>query len=287
MNTPERPGDCPPSPPEGGRERWTRTASTWIRGADTLRAMSREATAVLVDSLGPAPGERIIDLACGAGDPAEALAEAVGPAGLVVGVDRVEAMARSFAERLDGHAGRAAAALAETAALPFDDDVFDGASCRFGLMFVPTPVETLRALRRVVRPGGRCALVTWGAPEDNPYFTLVAHALDEAGAPPAPVEGPTVFECQDPVALEEHLRAAGWEQVRVRRVPLTLHVPVAAADELLPFQRDLSLALEERLAALPDALVREATAAVGRAAARWLTDDGLAVPAEVLLAEGR
>jgi ubiquinone/menaquinone biosynthesis C-methylase UbiE len=109
-----------------------------------------------------APGERVLDIACGTGLVAFAAAEAVGPGGAVVGTDLSDAMvteARTRArdrgldirfERMD----------AENLALP--DASFDAALCGLGLMYVPDSDKALAEMTRVVSPGGRVVAAVWG-----------------------------------------------------------------------------------------------------------------------------
>lgn len=111
----------------------------------------------------PAPGEAVLDVACGAGVMAAAAASAVGPAGRVLGVDLSDAMVQASRQRaLDLNLGQAAFARMDAEQLQLPDAGFDLALCALGLMYVPDPDAALRELRRVLRPGGRAVLAVWG-----------------------------------------------------------------------------------------------------------------------------
>jgi len=107
---------------------------------------------------------RLLDVGCGTGAMA---ADAVGrwPTVEVDGVDASAGMleiARAEAATLDPTEAtrlRYAQALAER--LPFDDGAFDLALSAFVLQLVPSRYRALREMRRVLRPGGRLAYVTW------------------------------------------------------------------------------------------------------------------------------
>lgn len=111
----------------------------------------------------PAPGEAVLDVACGTGVVALAAARAVGPAGRVLGVDLAEAMVLASRQRARALGlEQAAFERMDAEQLQLPDASFDLALCALGLMYVPDPDAALQELHRVLRPGGRAVLVVWG-----------------------------------------------------------------------------------------------------------------------------
>lgn len=121
------------------------------------------AQATLLSAAAIAPGERVIEAACGTGLVTRAIARATGPAGEVLATDLAQNMV-DLTARICADEGLA---WVRTARMSADDlaaggDEFDAAVCALGLMYVPDPGKALRAMARAVRPGGRVAATVWG-----------------------------------------------------------------------------------------------------------------------------
>ena len=158
-----------PGDPDAVRQLFEQIAPSYDRLNDTLslglhRLWKRQALAYLA----PRPGQRLLDLCCGTGDLALILAEKVRPGGQVLGLDAAEApleLARRRAAQppwlpLDWRLGDALAT-----GLP--DGWADGAVIAYGLRNLADPLAGLRELRRLLRPGGRAAVLDFNRPEDS------------------------------------------------------------------------------------------------------------------------
>jgi SAM-dependent methyltransferase len=176
---------------------------------------------VLIDAAGVTAGDRVLDVACGTGIVARTAAERAGPAGHVVGLDRNEAMltvARRVRPDLEWRQG-------DAAALPFPDGWFDVALCQSGLMFVPDPIEAVRELGRVVRPGGRVAVQVWSSLDRQYGFQPLADAVARHAGPDAVALISTYFRLGDREQFTGHFTLAGLRVTDVRTLPVTVRAP--------------------------------------------------------------
>ncbi len=184
-------------------------------------------------------GSRVLDVACGTGDLAEAFADA--GAAAVTGVDFTPEMldiARAKGARAAaGRGPRPAVAYArgDAMALEFPDASFDAVSIAFGIRNVSDPARALREFRRVLRPGGRLvvlefaepgnALVRWGS---NLYtrrimpWTASLVARDRSGAYHYLPRSVTTF--QAPAQFARSLQEAGFGECS--STPLSLGICV-------------------------------------------------------------
>lgn len=124
------------------------------------RAFEAELTAVLA-SLPITPSMQVLDLACGDGFYTRRLAERLGPGGRVVGADLDPAYLDAAQRATASYAGPAAIELVRASydELPFADGTFDLVWCAQSLYSLPDPIDVLRHLRRVVRPGGTVGIL--------------------------------------------------------------------------------------------------------------------------------
>ena len=128
-----------------------------------------------------APGQRVLDVACGTGILARAARARVGPSGTVVGLDANPGML-TVAARV-GPGIRYDQGLAE--ALPYPDQSFDAVVSQFGLMFFTDRPAALREMSRVLRPGGRLVVAVWDRLDHSPAYAAEVALIERFAGPQA------------------------------------------------------------------------------------------------------
>lgn len=109
-------------------------------------------------------GDRVLDCATGTGDLALAFKGAVGAPGQVTGTDFCAEMMETAPAKAAARGLAVTFEVADAMALPYPTASFDVASISFGIRNVDDPVQCLREMGRVVRPGGRVVVLEFGQP---------------------------------------------------------------------------------------------------------------------------
>jgi ubiquinone/menaquinone biosynthesis C-methylase UbiE len=165
-----------------------------------------------VERLDLKPGQRVLDVCCGSGASAIPAAAAVGPSGLVLGVDLAEnllALARAKAERQ--RLSHATFQIGDLLDLKLANASYDAVVCVFGIFFVPDMTAAVRELWRIVVPGGTLAVTTWGPRFFEPVSTAFWNAVRDVR--PDLYRGFNPWDrLTDPDALCDLLASAGVDE---------------------------------------------------------------------------
>ena len=210
-----------PWPGAGTRAYWERATQRWQRFEPQLMYSLAAVDPALLRAVRVRPGQRVLDIGCGSGEPSLTIAQWVAPGGSVLGLDlspqmltiaRLRARLRGItnARFRVGDIGRAGLGRPR----------FHAAVSRFGLMFVQDIPRALENIRDALTPGGRVAFAVWGPLARNPVTRLQADVsrpfLTE---PPPPVEcAPHPMRLGRAGALAGLVRRAGFRDVATRGV---------------------------------------------------------------------
>ncbi|HZY94492.1 MAG TPA: methyltransferase domain-containing protein [Candidatus Bathyarchaeia archaeon] len=272
------------------RIQWDASAPGWKKWEKHFIHNLQPLTDMLVTKAGIKTGNSVLDLACGTGEPALTIAKIVGPSGRVVGVDLAPGMLAVARERTASQGLKNVSfQINEHDDLPaLQDHSFDAAVCRLGLMFMPDPVRMLRAIRRVLKPGGKASVVVWGPPEKAPFFTVPMmavskHLPDLKPVPPGTPGGPFGIPSQemlggiftkagfsnfnsqtvDVMVFDANSPEEYWEAVTETAGPIVLLLSNMASDKRKAVREELIQTLREKFPSGPVKLGGEAIVGTG------------------------
>lgn len=261
----------------GASQKWRRQSA----------AMGAEVTRAIVQFAAAQAGMQVLDLACGTGEPAISLASEVGPEGRVVGID----LNPELLELAQGRARQRALTniafqQADAHSLPFPDASFDLLTSRFGVMFFDDIARSLGEAHRVLRPGGRIALLAWG-PFEQPYFlSTIAVVLRHVPGPMLQPGAPNMFRFSQPGSLSPVLQQAGFEGIEERTVTVPWTWP-GTPEEVWEYFREITVPFRPLLAAIPTEKAEQVNQEVLAAIHRLYDGKQVNFTVDVVLASGR
>jgi ubiquinone/menaquinone biosynthesis C-methylase UbiE len=230
----------------------------------------------LVKLAAPAPGERVLDVACGTGIVARLATQYVGPTGRVVGLDLNSGMltvARSTSGGIENIEWREGNAMA----MPLSDKTFDLVFCQQGLQFFPDRLASLREMHRVLVPGGRLAVSVWSSMDKSPGFSLFAEALGDHIGSEAAALMRLPFSLSSEGELRSLIERAEFHDAKIN--PATKKLAFPSPDEFVkryvaasPLASTLARAESKSQQALLEAM--------SKALRSYVNLDGLAFPIE-------
>src|SRR5260370_676412 len=211
---------------------WRDSARFWEKHREIIRQMFAPVTQALVEDGLIGRRHVVLDIATGPGEPALTIAALVGPEGKVFGIDHVPEMVEA-ARRATDHPGfrNAQFDVASADRLPFLPDTFDAVVSRFGVMFFPSPLDAVREMLRVLKPGRKMALAVWHFAERNPFHYAVWRVLERyVDSPPPAPDAPEAFRFAHPGKLRDILLEAGATAPSERVLQFTIEAPLSVED---------------------------------------------------------
>jgi ubiquinone/menaquinone biosynthesis C-methylase UbiE len=235
---------------ETTREQWQSAAEAWHRWGPTLNQWLGESTEVMLKMADIGPGQRILDVAAGAGEQTLVAAKRIGPTGSILATDissNILELAQKAAEDAGLKNVETRVLDGENLALP--DNSFDAVISRVGLIYFPDQQKALTGMKRVLKPGGRVAAITYSVPEKNKFFSIPVSIIRRRAQLPPPLPGqPGPFSLGGPGVLEAAYQKAGFRDIQTRVIPAPLRLPSAA--DCVRFERESFGALHQMMSGL-------------------------------------
>jgi SAM-dependent methyltransferase len=268
-------------------DRWSGVAPFWEKHRETIRQMFAPVTQALIEGALIGSGDTVLDVATGPGEPALDIAAFVGPEGKVIGIDPVAEMVAAARRSADqGGFRNAQFEVAFADDLPFPSDTFDAVVSRFGVMFVPSPVDAIREMLRVLKPGGKLALAVWTLPESNPFFYTMSRVIERyVDSPPLPPDAPEAFRFAESGRLRDIFGEAGVIGSSERAFSFNIEAPVSLED-FWRLRIEMSEKLRDKVAALSPGQLSEAKREALEVMREYSTTTGMSFPSQVLIVSG-
>jgi ubiquinone/menaquinone biosynthesis C-methylase UbiE len=210
------------------RQMWDGVAEGWQAWWETFELGAQKVSDKIIELAQVKPGDRVLDIATGIGEPAVTAASRISGNGKVVATDispQMLAIARtrakalgldSIIEFIEGDAE--ALNLSE-----FGAAKFDAVLSRWGLMFLPNFSEALsRINRQLLAPNGRLSAAVWSTPSKVPLLDLAFATVRKQTNAPAPPPGtPGPFALADAEALKRSFSQSGFKNVQAEILQIT------------------------------------------------------------------
>ncbi len=170
--------------------------------------------------------------------------------------------------------------------LPFNDNQFDVAVSRLGVMFFPDPQAGLWEMLRVTKPGGLVSLVVWDKSELNPFAYIVTNVMARYfKTSPAALAASGAFRFAESGTLVAALRDAGAHSVNERVLRFHIEAPISPAG-FWAVRSETSGTLREKLNMLSDEEKEQAAQEVQEAAREFFPNNEMKFPAQMIIATG-
>jgi len=256
------------------REFWNNAAPGWKQMWTALDHAAQHVSDRLVELARIKPGDRVLDIATGSGEPGLTAARKVGANGLIIATDQSTAMLDLARERV-ATLGLRNVRFVETDAesLAVNERDFNAAICRWGLMFVPDLDAVSRRIAQLLVAGGIFATSVWGPAEKVPMIAAGDDQVRALANLPAPPPGaPSPLKLADTRPLERALANAGFKDIRVE--PISVRFKFDSPEAFTEQRRAMSTPFRTMLEKQTPELQRKILNALNDAARKYADASG-------------
>jgi SAM-dependent methyltransferase len=270
------------------RDQWDGAAAGWNEWSDYMDRFAGVVSERLVEMAGVKPGDRVLDVACGYGEPALTAARRVGSDGTVVATDISPEMLGFGRQRAAANSiENIEFVQSDASSLDFPAESFDAAVSRWGIIFEPDGEGAAAKVRGLLKPGARFAISSWGPPERVPFLAIAMQtAMQKLDVPPPPPGTPGPLSRPTEDAIGGLLEGGGFSGVEVEELELTFELD--SAEAYTDYVRAIAAPLVAMIAPHPEEVQRETWEAITNAAQRTADDEGrVSLSNQVLIAAGQ
>jgi enediyne biosynthesis protein CalE5 len=247
------------NPHEEEKQDWDLVASGWEKwGKDLEDQGARQVSERLVELARIEHGHKVVDLACGYGEPSVTAALKIHPSGSVLGIDISRGLLSIAKKRASAYGLtniRFEQENIEKIELP--NSYFNSALCRWGLTFFQDIESTMKKVYNCLVSGGRFAVAVWGPPERVPMLSIPFQAtmrvMSSTGVGSTADTNSLLSQCNraspfslsNRQSLERVFQVASFKEVRIEYVPLI--IKLNSAKEFAEKTLEISAPLNQML----------------------------------------
>ncbi|MFN2497817.1 MAG: class I SAM-dependent methyltransferase [Pyrinomonadaceae bacterium] len=273
--------------PEQVLAAWETSSQYWTKHQALIEKMYAPLTRALIEAAQISSAQSVLDIGGGAGEPSLTIAEVVGSSGRVMFTDPTAGMVKAAREEAERR-GLTNIEFHQCPAekFPFADNSFEVAVGRLSAMFLSNVSTALREILRVVKPGGRVALLVWADRELNPFFSVITEVLDRFV--PAEMEdedAPAAFRFARHGKLAKLLEEAGAHAVKERTVFFDTEAAINL-EQFWELRTEMSDTFRTKLGTLKPDQVAEVRDVVLKDAAIYFKSGNMSFPSQALIVSG-
>jgi len=200
-------------------------------GGKQLKSLQKKVSDRLVELAEIKPGQKVLDIATGIGEPAITAARELAGygnnihgTGYVLAIDVSTQMLTIAKQRATELGLQDTIEFKEVDAemLELSDSSFDAVLSRWGLMFMPNLNNTLNRILRALLPGGRLACAVWAEASKVPFISIPLNiVMHELNVPTPPIGAPGPFALADISILQNALSNTGFTDIKYERLNVT------------------------------------------------------------------
>jgi len=241
-----------------------------------------KSTAEIVKLAKIKPDDKVLDVACGTGVVSKEISHALGPHGILVGMDLSRTALGIAKKSIVFENSNFVEMDAENIGFNFK---FDKVTCQYGLMFFPDSVKVLKSIREILNHNGMLAVAVHGLAEDVPYFSVIMKPILEHIPDIRPTGTPTVHRFGNPDDLKSELAKGGFSDITVVKYDFS-YKPGTFDEYWDDYMRSTANSIRAKIESHGDTIMEKIKNDARKNASRHERDGSLVFPWTVLVATG-
>ena len=219
----------------------------WVDAQESLDQMFKPFEELLIEAVSAGCADRVLDVGCGTGSTALAVARTLAAKGRCVGIDISDPMIAVARARAEREGTPASFIRADAQSHAFEPASFDMIISRFGVMFFDDSVRAFANLRSAATDDAELRFIAWRSAAENPFMTTA----ERTAAPLLPKlparrpDAPGQFAFADRRRVHAILEQSGWVEIDIRPIDVACTLPEEALMRYLSRLGPVGLILHE------------------------------------------